>query len=244
MLVVLFFSEFSVYLPLYFILTTVIQFVALLTYDSTVNNMSIDPSLLRTCSFILNPSDLITALSYFIIPFIMIFIWRQRKDLPLTNIFLMFGFFIVCCGTTHLVAVWNIWSPSRALIAMTFWKCITAIVSFVTALMLIHAIPLALSIPSRAQLELEVTERKIAQQKLQQQYDNEMIRRDIIDNIRKYIKIQDILDISVEQLGTYFRASRCTVHFNLDNMLQIEAEYCRALMPPVRVRKLEVRFFM
>jgi septum formation topological specificity factor MinE len=95
------------------------------------------------------------------------------------------------------------------------------------------------------QLYLLVTryqERKLAQQKLQRQYDNEMVRRDIIDNIRKYIKIHDILDISVEQLGTFFGASRCTMHFNLENMFQVDAEYCKPLMKPVRVKKLEVTY--
>jgi ABC-type transport system involved in multi-copper enzyme maturation permease subunit len=117
-----------------------------------------DPDLLRKCNYLINPSDLITALCYYVIPFLMFYIWQARKDLPLTSLFLMFGFFIVCCGTTHLITIFMTFnSPRGGLIAMTAWKCITAIVSFITGLMLIHSIPLALSIPSREQLELEIT---------------------------------------------------------------------------------------
>lgn len=106
--------------------------------------------------YILNPSDLITALCFSVIPVVMVFIWRKRRDLPFTGIFLMFGLFILCSGTTHFIAVWNFWDPTRALIAMTVFKFITAVVSFITGLMVIHSIPLALSIPSRSQLEEEV----------------------------------------------------------------------------------------
>jgi uncharacterized membrane protein len=106
--------------------------------------------------YILNPSDLITSLSFLVIPIVMVYIWRVRRDLPFTGIFLMFGVFILCSGTTHFIAVWNFWDPTRALIAMTIFKFITAVVSFITGLMVIHSIPLALSIPSRQLLEQEI----------------------------------------------------------------------------------------
>lgn len=87
---------------------------------------------------------------------------------------------------------------------------------------------------------LTFKERKIAQERLQIQFDNEVSRRNIIDAIRKCIKIQDILDVATEQLGTHFKADRCTMHFNLDNIFHVDAEYCKATIPSVRVRQVEV----
>ncbi|MCX7593387.1 MAG: histidine kinase, partial [Fischerella sp.] len=76
---------------------------------------------------------------------------HKRKDVPFKSIFLLFGAFIIACGTTHLMAIWTLWYP-------TYWlsgsiKAITAIVSVYTAIVLVELVPTALRIPSTAQLE-------------------------------------------------------------------------------------------
>ena len=95
-------------------------------------------------------SDAVIAFSYYSIPLTLIYFVRKRKDLAFDWMFLCFAVFIVACGTTHLMEIWNIWHP-------TYWlsgiiKAITAFVSIVTAVLLIRLVPRALALPSPEQL--------------------------------------------------------------------------------------------
>lgn len=110
-------------------------------------------------------SDALISLSYYSIPITLVYFIRQRKDIPFQNIFLLFGAFIISCGTTHIMEVWTLWHPN-------YWfagalKALTALISLYTALTLIPLVPKALALPSPAQLEttnqalmMEIIERK------------------------------------------------------------------------------------
>ncbi|HEY9625817.1 MAG TPA: PAS domain-containing protein [Coleofasciculaceae cyanobacterium] len=110
-------------------------------------------------------SDLFIALAYYSIPILLIDFARKREDLPFRWLFWLFGAFIVCCGTTHLLDVWTLWHP-------IYWitgglKAITALVSLITAAALFSLIPQALALPSPAQitalnqsLQAEMVERR------------------------------------------------------------------------------------
>ena len=96
-------------------------------------------------------SDLITAVSYFSIPFVLWYFVQKRADVPFRWIFVMFGVFVLACGTTHLFEAWNIWHTD-------YWaeagaKAITAGVSAATAIALWPLLPKALTIPNHLQLE-------------------------------------------------------------------------------------------
>src|ERR1700734_1918866 len=54
-------------------------------------------------------SDGLIALSYYAIPVILVYFILKNRDLPLNWIFWMFGSFILACGTTHLMEIWNVW---------------------------------------------------------------------------------------------------------------------------------------
>jgi PAS domain S-box-containing protein len=62
----------------------------------------------------------------------------------------MFGAFILACGTTHLMEIWNIWHASYQLSGVI--KAVTAAVSVITAGMMIPLVPQALSVPGRIHL--------------------------------------------------------------------------------------------
>ena len=64
-------------------------------------------------------SDGLITLSYYCIPVVLIYFIRKRRDLPFNWIFWMFGSFILACGTTHLMEVWNIWHASYLLAGVT-----------------------------------------------------------------------------------------------------------------------------
>ncbi len=96
-------------------------------------------------------SDFTIAASYFSIPFALWYFVEKRPDVPFRWIFVMFGAFVLACGTTHLFAIWNIWHAD-------YWadaglKALTASVSAATAILLWPLIPKALTIPSHLQLE-------------------------------------------------------------------------------------------
>jgi two-component system NtrC family sensor kinase len=95
-------------------------------------------------------TDSLIALAYYVMPIILISFVRKRSDLPFNWMFLMFGAFIIACGTTHVMSVWNLWYP-------TYWlaggvKTVTAAVSLATAGLLVPLVPKALALPSPAQL--------------------------------------------------------------------------------------------
>ncbi|MFN6463000.1 MAG: PAS domain S-box protein [Nostoc sp. DedVER02] len=96
-------------------------------------------------------SDVLTGLAYYSIPVMLVYFVRKRQDMPFGWIFLMFGTFIVACGTTHLMDVWTLWYPTYWLSGLL--KAITAFVSVLTAIELLPLIPQALALPSPAQLE-------------------------------------------------------------------------------------------
>ncbi|MEH2435697.1 MAG: PAS domain S-box protein [Nostoc sp.] len=97
-------------------------------------------------------SDVLTGLAYYSIPVMLVYFVRKRRDVPFGWMFLMFGIFIVACGTTHLMDVWTLWYPTYWLSGLI--KAITAFISVLTAIKLLPLIPQALALPSPAQLEV------------------------------------------------------------------------------------------
>jgi len=96
-------------------------------------------------------SDSLIAIAYYSIPITLVYFVRKRDDLPFNWIFLLFGAFIVACGTTHVMEVWTLWHPTYWLSG--FLKAITALVSMYTAIELIPLVNQALALPSPTQLE-------------------------------------------------------------------------------------------
>lgn len=111
-------------------------------------------------------SDGAIAFSYFSIPITLLYFAAKRKDIPFNWIFLMFGAFILACGTGHIMNVWTLWHPNYWVSGLI--KVITAIASIITALELIPLVPKALALPKPAELEETNRELEEALRKLQQ----------------------------------------------------------------------------
>lgn len=132
-------------------------------------------------------SDGLIALAYYSIPITLLYFVRKRQDLPFKAIFLLFGLFIVSCGTTHVMEIWTLWHP-------TYWlsgvlKAITAIVSIYTASELIPLIPKALALPSPAQLEQANRE---LQQEVSERQQVEAALRESENRFRRLIQELDV----------------------------------------------------
>jgi PAS domain S-box-containing protein len=105
-------------------------------------------------------SDGLIALSYYAIPVILLYFILKNRDLPFNRIFWMFGAFILACGTTHLMEIWNVWHGRYMLAGLI--KGATAVLSILTAAMLVPLIPKVISLRERAYLE--IANRKLAQE--------------------------------------------------------------------------------
>src|SRR6202030_197307 len=95
-------------------------------------------------------SDGLIAFSYYLIPLVLIYFVRRRRDLPFHWMFLMFGLFIFGCGTTHLMEVWTLWHGTYRLPGVI--KAMTALASVATAVLLVRLLPQMIALPSPAQL--------------------------------------------------------------------------------------------
>ncbi|MDP1772909.1 MAG: PAS domain S-box protein [Methylobacter sp.] len=109
-------------------------------------------------------TDLLMTLSFYSIPLMLVHFIRQRKDVPYSWLVAMFAGFIVACGTMHLLAVITIWIPLYWLDGLL--KGFTAVLSVATAVLMLRVIPRALSLPSYAQLQAEIQQRKTAEEAL------------------------------------------------------------------------------
>jgi PAS domain S-box-containing protein len=105
-------------------------------------------------------SDGLIALSYYCIPLILVYFIRKNRDLPFDRIFWMFGTFILACGTTHVMEIWNVWHGSYLLAGVV--KAIAAAVSVITVAVLIPLVPRVMSLPGRIHLQEE--NRKLEQE--------------------------------------------------------------------------------
>lgn len=135
-------------------------------------------------------SDALIGGAYFAIPpALMVLVVRARKEvpegaayalrrLPHEWMFIAFGLFIVACGTTHLLAVWNVWNADYWLSGGV--KVVTAVASIGTAIALPPLIPRALRLVRnaresdvrRAELESANEELRLIRDSLQQELES------------------------------------------------------------------------
>jgi hypothetical protein len=91
-------------------------------------------------------SDSLIFLAYMTIPITLLKIKRGRKDIPFNGVFVCFAAFIVACGLTHALEVWNLWHAMYWLAGLM--KALTAAASIATAILLVRLMPQMLRIPS------------------------------------------------------------------------------------------------
>lgn len=112
-------------------------------------------------------SDALIFLAYVSIPITLVYILRIRSDLIFSKIMALFGAFVLLCGFTHLLAVYNVWNG-------TYWfsgaiKSLAALVSVATAYMLWKLVPTLKEIPTVEKLKIEVAKRQEAEALLHEQ---------------------------------------------------------------------------
>ncbi len=91
-------------------------------------------------------SNSLISLSYYSIPIPLLYLVRKRDNLPFDWIFLLFGTFLMACGTTYLIGVWSLGN-------LTYWisrllKVIIAVILLYIALRLASLVSKGLPLPS------------------------------------------------------------------------------------------------
>jgi len=131
-------------------------------------------------------SDALIALAYFAIPIALLWFVRKRRDVPFGWMFGLFGVFIVACGSTHAMEVWNLWHANYWLAGVI--KAITAAASVPTAVLLMNLVPKALDLPSSNEwikantaLRNEIAERKEIELNLRISEANYREQADLLD---------------------------------------------------------------
>lgn len=109
-------------------------------------------------------SDFAVACAYFIIPFYLIYLVKKRKDLSFNWLVVMFALFIFACGTSHLFDIVTVWKPYYALQGII--KLITAVLSILTAYLLIPLIPKAIRLPTHDELKHSQEQLKVLNEQL------------------------------------------------------------------------------
>ncbi len=158
-------------------------------------------------------SDALIAIAYYSISITLVYFVRKRSDFPFNWIVLLFGAFLIACGTTRIIEIWTFWHPIYWLSGLI--KAITAFVSLYAALALLLLVPKALALPNQQQLEKanselerEITERKFTEEALRK---SEERYRAIVDDQTELIarfQVDGTLIFVNEAYCRYFGQSR------------------------------------
>jgi PAS domain S-box-containing protein len=147
-------------------------------------------------------SDALITLAYYSIPITLFYFVRKRKDLEFHWMFVCFAVFILACGSTHLMEIWNIWHP-------TYWlagsiKAVTAFASVPTAVLLMKLVPQALALPSptalrtvNGGLEREIAGRKQAQAALAASWDH--LEAEVNERTAELRRINEALRVEIAE---------------------------------------------
>lgn len=95
-------------------------------------------------------SDIAIGGAYMAIPLIIAYFCYIRRDLPFYKLFILFGLFIVLCGSTHLISATIFWYPVYRFDGLV--KVLTALVSWATVVAMIPTVPTILKLPKLEQI--------------------------------------------------------------------------------------------
>ncbi|WP_071190333.1 GAF domain-containing protein [Trichormus sp. NMC-1] len=159
-------------------------------------------------------SDALIAIAYFSIPAMLIYFVRKRSDMPFSKVFILFGAFIILCGTGHLLDILTLWYPYYWISAIE--RAFTALVSCYTALQLVELLPefLALRTPE----QLEAINRELQKQITERQRTEETLQ--MIVSGTASVTGEEFFPALVENLATAIDVAYAIVFETVDNSLQ------------------------
>jgi signal transduction histidine kinase len=103
-------------------------------------------------------SDLATSLAYFLISGGLIYLCRRRPGIPYAKLFWLISLFVLAGGVTHALDGLMFWWPAYRLTGLA--KAAAALISLVTAGVLVPLAPKAMALRSPAELQREIAQRR------------------------------------------------------------------------------------
>ncbi|XP_047950494.1 protein EIN4-like [Salvia hispanica] len=157
-------------------------------------------------------SDFLIAVAYFSIPIELLY-FLSCSNIPFKWVLIQFIAFIVLCGMTHLLNGWT-YGPHtfQLMLALTIFKCLTALVSFATAITLFTLIPLLLKVKVREIMLKKKTwdlDREVGIIKKQKEAGLHV--RMLTHEIRKYLDRHTILYTTLVELSKTLDLKNCVV---------------------------------
>lgn len=142
-------------------------------------------------------SDAVIAVSYYAIPMVIIYFVLKRRDIPFHWIFLMFGAFIVACGTTHLMSIVTMWNGAYRIEGVI--KLLTAVISAITACLLIPLLPKLLALPSQSALNIHLEKKTKDLERVNKEL--EQFNRFTLGREARIIELKQEVNKLLSQLG-------------------------------------------
>jgi signal transduction histidine kinase len=135
-------------------------------------------------------------------------VWRTRREIPFSWMFLAFGLFIVACGFTHFMEVVVLWKPLYWLAGDV--KLITAVASVVTAVALpglvpqVHTMVAAAELSEERRLQLERANTELqhisSRVLIAQDEERRRLARELHDGVGQYLAaIKMSCDVALEE---------------------------------------------
>jgi hypothetical protein len=146
-------------------------------------------------------ADIATWGAYVAIPLVILRFARDRRDLPFSRLFWLFGAFIFVCGSGYLLDAMMFWWPAYRLSAVL--KLVTASISWATVFCLFGVIPKALAFRSPRDLEQEVDDRTRQLQDLAGQLQTEVVERRRVGESWQASQQQLQLALKAGRMGTW-----------------------------------------
>ncbi|XP_052173222.1 ethylene receptor [Diospyros lotus] len=180
-------------------------------------------------------SDFFIALAYFSIPLELIYFVKKSAVFPYRWVLVQFGAFIVLCGATHLINLWTFNAHTRTVaIVMTTAKALTALVSCVTALMLVHIIPDLLSVKTRELfLKNKAAELDREMGLIRTQEETGRHVRMLTHEIRSTLDRHTILRTTLVELGRTLALEECALWMPTRTGLELQLSYTLRHQSPV-----------
>ncbi|HWB84900.1 MAG TPA: ATP-binding protein [Bryobacteraceae bacterium] len=118
-------------------------------------------------------SDSLIALSYFLIPFLLLYFARRRRDVPFQGAFVAFTGFVLACGATHVMSALTVWVPVYRVEGVV--KSVAALASLAMIVTLIPIMPVLVSICGPS--EQERLNKRLAEEIEERRAADELVRR-------------------------------------------------------------------
>ncbi|MED6172273.1 mitochondrial 2-enoyl thioester reductase [Stylosanthes scabra] len=180
-------------------------------------------------------SDFFIALAYFSIPLELIYFVKKSAVFPYRWVLVQFGAFIVLCGATHLINLWTFTIHTRTVaMVMTAAKVLTAVVSCITALMLVHIIPDLLSVKTRELfLKNKAAELDREMGLIRTQEETGRHVRMLTHEIRSTLDRHTILKTTLIELGRTLALEECALWMPTRTGLELQLAYTLRQQNPV-----------